>query len=200
MPSQNGPMITPYWDPLPTARRLVALDGSPYATFGTPMFQGVWAERNWRNVPGPFYGADTDGMFWGRDHAPDHVAYSYDDGHEFVFRQPVNERETEALITAAGWELHNNYAWDGDDHWTVEGVRGWWRDRGRVREWAVAAAETWFAYDENPMYVAHYHDAAQGHLDFVAYIDEGLEAYLRGYAFWLDRRRVPEPGEALPEL
>ncbi|MFI8265203.1 MULTISPECIES: ferredoxin [unclassified Streptomyces] len=191
-------MITPYWDPVPTARRLLALEGSPYATFGTPVFQGEWANRNWRNVPGPFYGADTDCMQFGRDHARDHVAF--DDFHEFVFRQPVNERETEALVTAAGWELYNNYAWDGDDHWTPEGVRAWWRERGRVREWAVAAAAEWSSYAENPEYVPHYHDAADGHRDFVAYIDDGLEAYLRGYLFWLDLRREPAPGEALPRL
>ncbi|MEV0992791.1 ferredoxin [Streptomyces sp. NPDC049949] len=191
-------MITPYWDPVPTARRLLSLEGSPYSTFGTPVFQGEWANRNWRNVPGPFYGADTDCMQFGRDHARDHVAF--DDFHEFVFRQPVNERETEALVTAAGWELYNNYAWDGDDHWTPEGVRAWWRERGRVREWAVGAAAAWSSYAENPTYVPHYHDAADGHRDFVAYIDDGLEAYLRGYLFWLDLRREPAPGEALPRL
>ncbi|MFK0223157.1 ferredoxin [Streptomyces vinaceus] len=191
-------MITPYWDPMPTARRLVALDGSPYATFGTPIFRGEWGDRNWRNVPGPFYGADTDCMQFGREHAPDHVAF--DEAHEFVFRQPVTERETAALVTAAGWELYNNYAWDGDEHWTVEGVRAWWRDRGRVREWAVAAARVWSSYREDPKYVPHYLDAADGHREFVAYIDDGLEAYLRGYLFWLDQRREPAPGEALPRL
>ncbi|MFD9104548.1 hypothetical protein ACFVZN_26135 [Streptomyces virginiae] len=32
------------------------------------------------------------------------------------------------------------------------------------------------------------------------HIDNGLEAYLRGYLFWLDQRREPRPGEALPRL
>lgn len=36
--------------------------------------------------------------------------------------------------------------------------------------------------------------------DFVAYIDDGLQAYLRGYTFWLDQHRVPRRGEALPAL
>ncbi|MFE6872623.1 hypothetical protein ACFVFS_39535 [Kitasatospora sp. NPDC057692] len=42
-----------YWDPLPTARRLLAEDRC------LDQFGGLWRERNWRNVPGPFYGADT---------------------------------------------------------------------------------------------------------------------------------------------
>ncbi|CAM5435811.1 ferredoxin [Streptomyces tanashiensis] len=36
--------------------------------------------------------------------------------------------------------------------------------------------------------------------DFIAYIDDGLETYLRGYLFWLEQRREPRGGEALPRL
>ncbi|WTV56370.1 hypothetical protein OG438_02210 [Streptomyces sp. NBC_00035] len=104
-------------------------------------------------------------------------------------------------------ELYSGYGWDGDDHWTPAAVRAWWRDRGRVRDWALAIAADWGA-DTHPdwgingsaQYRPHYHDAAQGHLDFVAYIDDGLEAYLRGYVFWLDKRRAPRRWEALPVL
>lgn len=185
-------MTPAYWDPLPTARALAPADAS------FPVFRGVWAERNWRNVPGPFYGADTDCMMMGRVEAPRHIAYDGD--HEFVFRQPVNADETEALVHGAQLELYNAYGWDGDDHWTAGSVRDWWRDRGGVREWAVTAGVEWAAYDEDPRYAAHYHEAAQGHRDFVAYIDDGLEAYLRGYLFWLEQRREPRRGEALPLL
>ncbi|MFG2482198.1 ferredoxin [Streptomyces virginiae] len=180
-----------YWDPVPYVRRLV----TP-ATSRFPVFSGVWAERNRRNVPGPFYGADTDCMELGRWEAPRHIAYDGD--HEFVYRQPVDAFEVEALLSAAQVELYSGYGWNGDDHWTVEAVRDWWRDRGWVREWAVAAAAERDAGD--PEYRAHHQDAARGLRDFVAYIDDGLEAYLRGYLFWLERRREPQPGEALPQL
>ncbi|MFG2973405.1 hypothetical protein ACGFYY_10405 [Streptomyces sp. NPDC048331] len=46
----------------------------------------------------------------------------------------------------------------------------------------------------------HHQDAARGLRDVVAYIDDGLEAYLRGYLFWLEQRREPLPGETLPRL
>ncbi|QES59084.1 hypothetical protein DEJ51_20650 [Streptomyces venezuelae] len=69
---------------------------------------GRWEDRNWRNVPGPFYAGATDEMALGRLDAP--------------------------------------------------------------------------------------------HRDFIAHIDDGLESYLRGYLFWLEQRREPQPGEALPVL
>jgi hypothetical protein len=195
-----------YWDPLPTARRLVSGEDPAWK-----VFSGVWAERNWRNVPGPFYGAATDSMATGRLDAPRHIAYDDDYGGgfgtEFVYRQPGNEAETEDVVSAARLELYSGYGWDGDDHWTPATVRAWWRDRARVRAWALAIAADWGAATHpdwgsngSDEFQGHYHDAAQGHLDLVAYIDDGLEAYLRAYAFWLDQRRTPRPGEALPVL
>ncbi|MCX5405054.1 ferredoxin [Streptomyces sp. NBC_00335] len=196
-----------YWNPLPTARRLTETESHLDAA----MFTGKWEERNWRNVPGPFYAGETDSLAIGRLDAPHHI--SYDDDHgggfggEFVFRQPVDEGEVFDMLCGASLELCQGYNWDGDDHWTVEAVRDWWRDRGRVREWAVDIAADWGAdthphwgYNADPRYLGHYHDAAQGHRDFAAYIDDGLEAYLRGYLFWLEHRREPKPGQALPDL
>lgn len=185
-----------YWDPLPTARRLVETsDRNP--------FQGTWTDRQPRNVPGPFYTADVDSMQLGRLAAPDHISYddgiSEEFGWEFVYRQPVNEAETSAVLEAARMELYSSYAWDGDDHWTPEAVRDWWRGRGEIREWAVGLEHVWAA-NVNPRYHGHYHDGAHGLREFVAFIDDGLERYLRGYLFWLSERRAPEAGEAVPEL
>ncbi|MEV7585838.1 ferredoxin [Streptomyces erythrochromogenes] len=180
-----------YWDPVPHARRITTTGT------GSPVFTGVWAERHWLNVPGPFYGANTDTMEFGRAFAPRHVAYDCE--HEFVYRQPVTAIETEHLVEAARIEPYSGYACDGDDHWTAGSVRDWWRDRGRVRAWALAAAQEREA-EEDPRYRGHHEDAARGHRDFVAHIDDGLEAYLRGYLFWLDQRREPRPDEPLPRL
>ena len=199
--------MTGYWNPLPTARRLVGRLDEP----AHELFTGKWGQRNWRNVPGPFYAGETDSLAVGRLGAPDHIAYDDDlgggFGFEFVYRQPVNAAETEAVIEGCRMELYRGYNWDGDDHWTQEAVREWWRNRARVREWAVATAADWGADahphwgdNSDPRFLSHYHDAARGHRDFVAYIDQGLEAYLRGYLFWLDRRREPQHGQPLPRL
>jgi hypothetical protein len=48
-------------------------------------FTGRWEERNWRNVPGPFYAGETDSLQIGRLAAPDHVCYDDDIGNGFGF-------------------------------------------------------------------------------------------------------------------
>jgi hypothetical protein len=47
-------------------------------------FQGRWTDRNWLNVPGPFYGAVTDNGCTGRIHAPALVLY---EGEHFTGAQ-----------------------------------------------------------------------------------------------------------------
>ncbi|MFF7452879.1 hypothetical protein [Kitasatospora sp. NPDC008115] len=179
-----------YWDPLPTARHLLV--ENPHLD----QFGGLWRERNWRNVPGPFYGADTDTMEMGRLDAPFHIAYD-DDGREFVYRQPTDPVQTFDLLSGCFFG-HGGFAMDGDDHWTVPGVREWWHGRGRVREWAVTASD--HLARASGEYRKHYQDSAQGLRDYIAYLDGGLEKYLRGYLFWLAERRPPRRGEARPEL
>ncbi|WP_327010768.1 hypothetical protein OHA72_27930 [Dactylosporangium sp. NBC_01737] len=196
-----------YWDPLLTARRLVEGLSEP----AEQLFTGRWEQRNWRNVPGPFYAGETDSLAIGRLDAPGHIAYDDDLGNgfgsEFIYRQPVNYREVEAVVSGCQLELYRGYNWDGDEHWTAHAVREWWRGRDRVRKWAVAIAADWGAdihpgwgFNAAARFAGHYHDAAQGHRDFVAYLDDGLEGYLRGYLFWLDHHRGPRAGEAIPRL
>jgi hypothetical protein len=55
-----------YWDPLSAARTAAdtsVLEAVPNLALALPYpetyLTGRWAERNWRNLPGPFYGADT---------------------------------------------------------------------------------------------------------------------------------------------
>ncbi|MFB7470032.1 hypothetical protein [Kitasatospora sp. NPDC056184] len=179
-----------YWDPLPTARRLLAEDRH------LDQFGGLWRERNWRNVPGPFYGADTDTMEMGRHDAPFHIVYD-DGGQEFVYRQPTDPAQVYDLVHGCFFG-HGGFAMDGDDHWTVPAVRDWWQERGRVREWAVAAADIQARIRGE--YREHHRDAAQGLRDYIAYLDRGLDEYLRGYLFWLAERRPPRAGEARPDL
>ncbi|MFI8343500.1 hypothetical protein ACIF8W_26040 [Streptomyces sp. NPDC085639] len=196
-----------YWDPMPTARRL--MESTPH--FEPRILRGRWEDRNWRNVPGPFYAGATDEMALGRLDAPHHICYDDDHGGGFgtvfVYRQPTDEGQVFDVLCGASLDLYEGYNRDGDDHWTVEAVRAWWADRGRVRAWAVDIAADWGAdthphwgSNNDPRFLGHYHDAAQGHRDFIAHIDDGLESYLCGYMFWLEQRREPRPGEALPRL
>ncbi|MFH8582359.1 hypothetical protein OHB11_38840 [Streptomyces zaomyceticus] len=64
-----------YFDPVPL------LSDAPGA------FLGRWSERKWLNVPGPFYGAETDNCGTGRVHAPGLVLYEADHFTEYVYRQ-----------------------------------------------------------------------------------------------------------------
>ncbi|MGW1117850.1 hypothetical protein ACWD5B_12185 [Streptomyces tanashiensis] len=69
------------------------------------LFTGVWEQRNWRNVPGPFYAGETDSMAMGRLDAPGHIAYDDDlgggYGSEFIYLRgevvPVLRRLHEAV-------------------------------------------------------------------------------------------------------
>ncbi|MER7734332.1 ferredoxin [Streptomyces erythrochromogenes] len=191
-----------YWDPIPTVRACAEGEPLPGMAEWVPKYDhhswsawpSTWEERNWLNVPGPFYGAVTDSCLTGRQVAPGHVLHG-EDGMEFVYRQPRTPEETYRVLAAAWLEITAGYQCDGDERWTPELVRDWWRDRGRVREWAVALDRKWSVskYEEE-------REAAGGARSYVAYIDDGLAEYLRGYLFWLAERRPPAPDEPLPNL
>jgi hypothetical protein len=65
---------------------------------GSPLrFDGRWQDKNWLNVPGPFYGAMTDTCGCGPFEAPQNVLMD-EDTSEFIYRQPRNERELRAVL------------------------------------------------------------------------------------------------------
>ncbi|MFI8260362.1 MULTISPECIES: hypothetical protein [unclassified Streptomyces] len=190
-----------YWDPMPTVRAMV---GEPH-----PLWQGDrvsrdwsgpapdgWERRDWRNVPGPFYAANTDNCLTGRQCAPGHVGYEDEYCSEFVYRQPRTPAGVHALTCAAECEPFAAYGGDGDAHWTPELVRDWWRERGRVREWAMGVG--WGPGATSGL--AALLDAAEGARAYVAHIDGDLAGYLRGYVFRLAEGRPARPGERLPGL
>lgn len=190
-----------YWDPIPTVRALV---GEPLPIWSgalvehdwsRPAYDG-WDQRDWRNVPGPFYAANTDNCLTGRQCAPDHVMYEDEYCGEFVYRQPPTPSGLYELICAADCEPFGGYGGDGDLHWTPELVRDWWRDRGRVREWAMGVGWGPWVTSERELF----RDTAAGARGYVTHIDHGLGDYLRGYLFWLQERRPAAPGESLPRL
>ncbi|MER6347675.1 ferredoxin [Streptomyces sp. NPDC001595] len=172
-----------YFDPVP-------LLGDARTSFG-----GRWPDRKWLNVPGPFYGAETDNCGTGRIHAPGLVLYEGEHFTEYVYRQPRTTDELRQLVTAAGEDPYGGYGCDGDEHWTPATVREWWRDRGRVREHLIERRAAWEADDEKSG-----QDTAAAALDYAAYLDGELAGHLRLYLFWLDERRAPTPTDRLPRL
>ncbi len=140
-------------------------------------FGGQFEEKNRLNVPGMFYGADTDTCGTGPGEAPENVALDTD-GQEFVFCQPFTKRELLEVLRAAEVECFSGYGCDGNAHWTVELVRSWWADRNSHRE-AWRAAE-------------------------ISDVDERFESdvpqWLRTYMFYLQNRRAPRTSDELPEL
>ncbi|WP_327151851.1 ferredoxin [Nocardia sp. NBC_01329] len=172
-----------YFDPVP-------LLGDTHESF-----RGQWVDRKWLNVPGPFYGADTDNCATGRLHAPGLVLYEGEYYTEYVYRQPRTTEELRQLVDAAEAEVFSGYGCNGDEYWTPVAVREWWRDRGRIREYLADRREAWVADDEKSG-----QGMAAAARDYAAYLDGELAAHLRIYLFWLDERRSPTLTDRLPEL
>jgi hypothetical protein len=187
-----------YWDPIP---HVPAVFGSQPRDGHGPdpdeTFHGKWEERNWRNVPGPFYGAMTDNCWVGRLHAPRHVLYGDDIEYEqeFLYRQPGTVRELQDVIVAMQEDPWAGWARDGDAHWTPSLVREWWRDRQRLRDWISTKYRRWSVSDR-----AHEREAANGLTVYLAYLDDGLAGRLQAYVYFLDNGVSPLLGDRLPSL
>lgn len=155
-----------------------------YATdcFQRPLFGGNFFDKNWWNIPGPFYGAMTDTCETGPLEAPANVMMD-DEGQEFVFRQPTNVVELRGVIRAAYCDPFNGYGADGDNHWTLELIREWWRHRDDM-----------FARQNELLQTNKSVDA------WVRFMSTSAEDYLRRYSFFIEKGKLPEDTDHLPEL
>jgi len=90
-----------------------------------------WAKKHPFNFPGPLYTGETDTCGTGVPEAPGNVLF---DGYccEFIFRQPANYQQFIAVKDAAAVEVFDSYACDGNQHWTGQACREWWRNRERI--------------------------------------------------------------------
>jgi hypothetical protein len=90
--------------------------------------RSYWAKKHPFNFPGPFYTGETDSCGTGVPEAPDNILF---DGYccEYIFRQPRNYQEFIAVKDAAAVEVFDSYACDGNQHWTGQACREWWRNR-----------------------------------------------------------------------
>jgi hypothetical protein len=163
-------MSSRYWDPRPEAERI--------AREVQTDFNGVWSERNWLNVPGPLYGAETDTCLCGVPAAPRNVLYD-DNGMEFVWRQPASPDEVAAVLDAAFQDPFGGYNWDGHDHWTPELVMQWWDERERIETWSATASFDWLHTPRERRL------AVDAVASFREYLRGPLGEDLRLYADWL---------------
>lgn len=147
---------------------------------------GKFSERNPLNIPGPFYGADTDSCETGPISAPDNILLD-PNGQEFVFRQPDSYWELLELLEAARCECFSGYAADGNDHWTLSLLREWWQQSLEM----VAAYEK---EQENVDYLL------KAVTRYKHYLETDAEKYLQRYAFFLEQGQSPQKTDILPEI
>ncbi|MEV0457916.1 hypothetical protein [Catellatospora methionotrophica] len=194
----SGERTVLYWDPMPQVDAVIgSFPRDRWWQSREQTFHGKWEERNWRNVPGPFYGAMTDNCWVGRLHAPRHMLYGDDTEYEqeFLYRQPQTAQELRDVIVAMQADPWAGWACDGDAHWTPELVREWWRERALLRDWITAKSRRWSVSDR-----ADEREAAHGLADYLAYVDGGLAADLQAYMYFLDNGVGPTLVDRLPSL
>lgn len=156
-------------------------------------FAGEWKDRNWRNLPGPFYGAETDTCGTGPVVAPKNV-FLDPEGHEFITIQPRNLDELASVTAAATHDPFAGYGADGNERWTAELVREWWEQRSRLVEELTEALERHAATDQ------HDDSFCRAVASFVAFLQGEAQMYTQRYLFWIDNRRRPGAGDLLPRL
>ena len=168
------------WSTIPEATEShVTLDAG---SLRQRIFCGKFEERNAFNIPGPFYGAQTDTCETGPLEAPENVMLD-GDGQEFVFRQPTTAEELRRIIGAARCDPFLGYGAAGDQHWNLRLIREWWRGMdGRMAQIGKLAVTN--------------NNTDQ----WVSFSSSQAEGYLRRYAFFVDHRRLPALTELLPDL
>jgi hypothetical protein len=168
--------VTEFWTRL-GARLTQPVSGPPRAVNAVirdGFFCGVWAEKSELNVPGAFFAAVTDTLCEGQALAPANVAFT-DSWQEFVWRQPRDEAEIDAVIEAARADCCGGYGRNGNDHWTPDLVAAWWEGRHARRPLTELA-------------VANLREYAPDRADeYWEYATVGAESDLVWYADWLAR-------------
>ena len=154
-------------------------------------FRGRWEERHQLNMPGPFYGAETDTCCDGPPLAP-YSLLTDTERMGFVWRQPRNDAETHSLMIGCSSDPFCGFGWDGDQHWTPALVRHWWSERENRAQDAVAAAQDVASFDHYPENIGP---------AYLAYLNgDDIVRDLRRYVFFLIEGRYPTDDDGLPQL
>ena len=153
-----------------------------------------WEDKGPLNTPGPLYCGDVDNSGPGPYEAPNNI-FIDEDGFPFLFRQPVNWFELDQVLLAANHDPFSGYGADGKRHWSLASIREWWRGNHDLRALIV---ERSINGPHGPIEYAYSYRA--GAYRWRTYLQDGMESYLRQYAFFLEERRLPAQGEILPDI
>lgn len=103
-----------------------------------------WDRRTILTVPGIVWSVSSDTCATGRLSAPGNVVYDHY-YREFVYRQPTNEGELAAIMSADSEEVFACYRFDGLSRWTHAAFGAWVEDMdvvvGYVRDTLSADPE-----------------------------------------------------------
>ncbi|MFI1464645.1 hypothetical protein [Nocardia carnea] len=90
-----------------------------------------WDTRAFLTVPGVVWTVSSDTCATGRLSAPENVTYDHR-YREFVFRQPRDEEELAAIMSADSEEVFGCYRFDGLNRWTSLSVAAWVDDKAVI--------------------------------------------------------------------
>lgn len=145
-----------------------------------------WDKRHPFNFPGPFYTGESDTCGTGDSEAPMNVMY---DSYccEYIFKQPKTYVELLCVIDAAAVEVFDSYSCNGNNHWTIDLCKQWWKQKPYLIEQL-----------NHPEVMKVNGGRQQLYIDYLN-SDAGL--HLRQYCFFLDSGRYPtHENTILPEL
>ncbi len=161
---------------------------------------GEWNERYWLNIPGPFYGAETDTCLGGPYTAPANVLLTVS-RQEFVYRQPRDAEEFLKVLWAAKGDPCHGFGADGNLRWSVRLIRDWWKERSAAFSW-IARAKNDYPRDYRDHEIPGLDTVLKSLGEFEVFMSEpsGARAYLRCYAYFLEHHKVPPEGAKLPDI
>ncbi len=168
--------------------------------FNRSSFSGVWSKRYWLNVPGPFYGAETDTCLGGPDTAPANILLT-ESGQEFVYRQPRDAEEFLKVLWAAYDDPCTGYGADGNMRWSVRLIRDWWKERPAAHSW-IARARNDYAREYGDHVFPGLETLLKSLAEFEIFMSDpyGARAYLRSYGYFLEHHKAPPEGAKLPDI
>src|ERR1700744_4173118 len=135
-----------------------------------------WQKRHPFNFPGPFYTGESDTCGTGDVEAPLNVMY---DSYccEYIFKQPKTYAELVCVIDAAAVEVFDSYSCNGNNHWTIDLCKQWWKQKSHLME------------QLNHREVMKVNGGRQQL--YIDYLNFDAELDLRKYCFFLDKGRYP---------
>ena len=142
---------------------------APNYQHNTFLDNNCWPVKNSLNFPGPFYTGESGTCGTGICEAPINIL---NDGEncEYIFRQPQTYLEFLCILDAAETEVLERYSCNGNDYWTYEKCRLWWRDKPDILN-SLSKCEDNFQYE--------------------VYLNGAAEKDLKRYCFFLENGNYP---------